>query len=186
MPSLVREGRSRASGCQALGCTAAAVEVVEVQLPAAWEANERYSVLPVAIGACGEHAPELWRRATALLAARADLHALLVIADDAAPAEQELRGRADVAEALLGLATDRARYAEAALCLLEEELLPPGHTGLVQTARTATGVDRVALLERELESELAAGASADVALERVRQRAADALRQQRARLRGRS
>jgi hypothetical protein len=56
-----------------VGCPAAASELVEIELPSAWEASERYTVLTVAIAACSEHARELRRRAAALLAARVGL-----------------------------------------------------------------------------------------------------------------
>jgi hypothetical protein len=92
----LRERSSPEDGCRVPDCPAAACELVEIELPAAWEASERYTVLTVAVAACAEHAPELRRRAAALLEARADLRALLAIVDDAIPAERQLRGRADV------------------------------------------------------------------------------------------
>jgi hypothetical protein len=177
--------RQREDGCRVLGCREAASELVEVQLPAAWEASERYTVLTVAVAACPEHAPELRRRSAALLVARADACALLAIVDDAVPSERALRDRADVAEARLGLATDQALHAEAALQLLEE-VLPDQLKELVATARSAAGVDLLRSLESELESELAAGASGDVALQRVRQAAAAELQQRATKSGGRS
>jgi hypothetical protein len=175
LPAHLRDRTSGADGCQALGCTAAASELVEVQLPAAWEVSERYTVLTVSAAACPEHAPELRRRTEALLVARADLRALLTVVDDALPAERKLRDRADAAEARLGLATDRAEYAEAALRLLEEELLPGELNHLVPAARHTTGADLTAFLERDLEDQLTLGVSGDHALQRVRRWAAETL-----------
>jgi hypothetical protein len=83
--------RSRAhpgqTQCAVADCRADVDRVVEIELPAAWEASPTYSVLTVCAGACREHAPELERRAQALLAARADIHNLLVILEDAVTAD---------------------------------------------------------------------------------------------------
>jgi hypothetical protein len=64
-----------------------------IELPTEWETGGTYAVVSVVVAACREHARELRGRAAALLAARADLHALLVAAD------RELRERLEAAEA---------------------------------------------------------------------------------------
>jgi hypothetical protein len=171
-PPRVRERRPRASAV--LECRALASAVVRVELPAAWEASERYTVLTVALAACPDHARELERRAAAVLAVRADLHHLLAVAEAAIPHERGLRARADVAEAMLGLASDRAGAAERALDLVERDLEPHRLRDLVPAARAAAGVDLAGLLRRRLARELASGADAGLALERVR-RAGDAM-----------
>jgi hypothetical protein len=83
-------------------CRAEVERVVEIELPAAWEASPTYSVLTVRAGACREHAPELERRAQALLAARADIHNLLVIVENAVAIEADLRARVASSEGSVG------------------------------------------------------------------------------------
>ncbi len=90
---------SSATPCQVADCRAAFRRVVAIELPAAWEASRSYSVITVLVGACREHAPELERRAHALLDARADLHNLLTIVETEVAVEADLRQRLAASDA---------------------------------------------------------------------------------------
>jgi hypothetical protein len=82
--------------CQVPSCQALARRRIEIELPAAWEASATYTVLTVAVGACFEHAPELERRAAAMLEARADLYNPLTIVEGAVRIEADLRSQLDL------------------------------------------------------------------------------------------
>jgi hypothetical protein len=98
-PRSSRAARHPLPCCQVPQCHARACRAVEIELPAAWEASATYNVLSVLVGACREHARELARRSAAVLDARADLHNLLTILEQAAVVDAEVRCRLEAAEA---------------------------------------------------------------------------------------
>ncbi len=97
-----RQAPRRRRRCQVAGCGGRFWRSVEIQLPAAWEASQTYSVLSVRVDACGDCAEELKRRAAALLQGRTDICQLLSIVEAAAVTEAEQREQiAGVAEAAM-------------------------------------------------------------------------------------
>jgi hypothetical protein len=108
--------------CAVRGCQAAVNNMVEIELPATWTADEAALALvaTVPVGACRWHAVELSRRLRGLYAARRDLHSALEVielavatesalrADLAAAQERALQAQADLAEAERTAALPRA------------------------------------------------------------------------------
>ena len=77
--------------CQVPDCLRRAARVVEIDLPASWEASATYATMTVHAGFCLEHGQEVEHRVGALVEARGDLHNLLVIVEAAILAERRFR-----------------------------------------------------------------------------------------------
>lgn len=85
--------------CQIPGCHRHSATVVEVDLPAAWEASRGFTTLTIHAGLCHRHGPEVTRRVQAMLEARIDFYDLLAIIEQAVDYEKALQLRLEAATA---------------------------------------------------------------------------------------
>jgi hypothetical protein len=104
-----RQAPRRRRCCQVAGCGRPFSRPVEIQLPAAWEAGRRYTVLITRVDACCDHAEELERRAGVLLEARDVVGILLTIVEAAAVADAGQREQIAGAERALRMARGAGR-----------------------------------------------------------------------------
>lgn len=108
--------------CQVPGCRKQVGQVVEIDVPASWDAFETYTTLTVHLGTCRKHGRELTRRMTAMLEARVEYAQMVALIGGAAVAEasargvvEELRRLLTEAEGAVAFQRERAERAEAAL-----------------------------------------------------------------------
>jgi hypothetical protein len=85
--------------CQVPGCHRHAAKVVEIDLPAAWEATAAFTTVSLVAGCCHTHGHEIERRVQAMLQARTEFHDLLTIIEQAVRYEKALQLRLEAATA---------------------------------------------------------------------------------------